>query len=226
MAAKEILKQLDDMAEDYEFPILDNYNFDLAQSRLSVFKKNRQWLLIFEIVGYAPEGFQNILYAFGNCLNKKGIIIGVDDIVSLHKHSSLFDAQGNFVVNPFDIQVKIMDKKVMLNPTKEDYEKVNIDVSNFNPTKLIRFLSTHYQTKLWLDEGTIFSEVGLNSPLPLFFRTEEWNHADISSGEKPSENEFFKQLAVAIENDDPTIIQIKNPNTHWSHWTWSDFENQ
>ncbi|WP_412760406.1 DUF7003 family protein [Peribacillus butanolivorans] len=50
MKANEILQKLDDFAEDYNFPVLDNYNFDLAQGRISVFRETDNWLIVFESV--------------------------------------------------------------------------------------------------------------------------------------------------------------------------------
>jgi len=39
----------------------------------------------------------------------------------------------------------------------------------------------------------------------------------------PSESPFFQKLASAIEKNDASMIEIKDPNTHWSNWTYSDF---
>ena len=47
MKAEAILQTLDSHAEEFDFPVLDNYNFDLAQGRLSVFKDEENWLIVF-----------------------------------------------------------------------------------------------------------------------------------------------------------------------------------
>ncbi|MED4685488.1 hypothetical protein P9452_17665 [Bacillus mycoides] len=39
MKAEKILETLDRYAGEFDFPVLDNYNFDLAQSRISVFRE-------------------------------------------------------------------------------------------------------------------------------------------------------------------------------------------
>ena len=83
MQANLILKTLDKYAEDYNFPVLDSYNFDLAQCRLSVFKNEEEWLLVFEIVGVNPNlDIANELYVYGNATKQQGVIISIDDIVS------------------------------------------------------------------------------------------------------------------------------------------------
>ncbi|EJR39979.1 hypothetical protein III_03095 [Bacillus mycoides] len=51
MKAEKILETLDRYAEEFDFPVLDNYNFDLAQSRISVFREEDKWLIVFEVVG-------------------------------------------------------------------------------------------------------------------------------------------------------------------------------
>jgi hypothetical protein len=69
----------------------------------------------------------------------------------------------------------------------------------------------------------LLNEIEISADLKLFYQTDEWEHPE---EEKPSENKFFQSLAKAIELDDTNLIQLNNPNTHWSNWTWSDFEKQ
>ena len=67
MKAKEILQVLDACAEDFNFPVLDNYNFDLSQCKLTVFSDKEQWLIIFEVVGVdAKQDISNNIYVYSN----------------------------------------------------------------------------------------------------------------------------------------------------------------
>lgn len=224
MDANEILHVLDSYAEDFDFPVLDNYNFDLAQCRLSVFKDEENWLIVFEILGVDKnQNISNDLYVYGSVVEEQGLIIGLDDIVTLADKGELFDDDAQFLVNPFQLGLIVNKKPVVLEPQTKDYAQLGIAPEPFNPTKLARFLSAHCKEKFWLSTSDVFQKSDAVISPPLFYQTEEWEHTD---EEKPSENQFFQGLAKAIEQNDKSIIHAGNPNTHWSNWTWSDFEKQ
>ncbi|MEM8650367.1 MAG: hypothetical protein AAGF54_07555, partial [Pseudomonadota bacterium] len=54
--AVEILDILDQSAEDYTFPMLDNGYIYLAASRLALFRSLEHWAVVFEIFGFSPRG--------------------------------------------------------------------------------------------------------------------------------------------------------------------------
>lgn len=224
MKANQILQILDDYAEDYNFPVLDNYNFDLAQCRLSVFRDRDNWLIVFEIVGVnRNQDISNDLYVYGSATEQQGIIISLDDIVSLPNEEDWFDDEDNFLVTPFNLKLIVNGEILNVKPKEEEYTQLGIQAESFNPTKLIRYLSSKYKGKFWLEAPDLLNEIEISTDLKLFYQTDEWEHPD---EEKPSENKFFQSLAKAIELNDTNLIQLNNPNTHWSNWTWSDFEKQ
>ncbi|MED4285196.1 hypothetical protein P4679_25075 [Priestia megaterium] len=224
MKANLILKTLDKYAEDYNFPVLDSYNFDLAQCRLSVFRNEEEWLLVFEIVGVNPNlDIANELYVYGNATKQQGIIISIDDIVSFKNGEDLFDDDGEFLVDPLHLNLMVNGDMLNLSPEASEYNNLGLTIEPFTPTKLIRYLSSVHKEKFWLDREMLSEEIELNDDLKLFYQIDEWAHPD---EEKPSGNKFFQSLAKAIELNDTTIIDSGQPNTHWSHWVWSDFEKQ
>jgi len=224
MKVREILTMLDLYAEDYNFPILDNMNFDFAQGRLSVFQYQDQWAMIFEIVGVDPNlNISNDIFVYSNTSNPQGLIIGCDNILTLQNNADIFDDDGDFLVSPFDLNLIINEKSVHTQPTEEAYTQLGIKTEPFTTTKLARYLSATYKEYFWLDVSILLKEASLSNEFKLFYQTDEWQHTD---EEKPSENEFFQSLAKAIELKDASLIQRNEPNTHWSRWTWSDFEKQ
>lgn len=68
--ADEILRVLDSAAAAYEFPILDNGYTYLVDVRLSAYGDEARWAILIEIMGVMAraQGFDNFIYAFGNCL--------------------------------------------------------------------------------------------------------------------------------------------------------------
>ncbi|OKO56060.1 hypothetical protein COK37_29905 [Bacillus thuringiensis] len=115
---------------------------------------------------------------------------------------------------------------VTLNPLLEEYTLLGIKTESFNPTNLIRYLNSKYKEKFWLETQELLDEIDIDIKPTLFYQTEEWEHPDISDEQKPSQSIFFQSLAQAIELNDVGLIKSSTLNTHWSNWTWSDFENQ
>ncbi|MET3320644.1 UNVERIFIED_ORG: hypothetical protein ABIC97_003745 [Peribacillus simplex] len=162
MKANEILQILDDFAEDYNFPVLDNYNFDLAQGRISVFRETNNWLIVFEIVGVNKnQDISNDLYVYGNVTEEQGIIIGLDNTVTLENEEDWFDDEDNFLVNPFHLKMFVNRELINLNPREEEYAKIGLQTQSFNPTKLIRFFSFKYKEKFWLATPDLLNEIGV-----------------------------------------------------------------
>lgn len=224
LKANIILKTLDKYAKEYEFPVLDNYNFDLAQCRLSVFRDSKDWLIVFEVVGInANLDIASDLYVYGSAANQQGLIICIDDMVIPAKDEAFFDDDGEFEVDPFNLNLIVHGVMLNLKPNKEEYEKVKIQPDPFTPTKLIRYLSSKHKGKLWLQKDDLLSEIDINAKLDLIYQTDKWEHTD---EEKPSENAFFQSLAKAIEHNDISLIHMNKANTHWSSWAWSDFDKQ
>jgi hypothetical protein len=77
MIATSILKQLDEAAAEYVFPMLDNGYVYPADVRLTIFRNSDDWLMIIEALGAnnprtcGCDTFQNCLHLFGSTLNRK-----------------------------------------------------------------------------------------------------------------------------------------------------------
>lgn len=217
---KEILNELDSSMIECTFPLLDTIDFDISQSRLSVYKNQENYLIAIEMVGTASLGIVNELFLYGNCIDKTGIIMSFDNVILVPgNEESIYDDDGEFVIkNPNHFTVKIWDKEISFSVGEEDFKKTMIDPVNFTPLLLTSICSD----KLWLKDDWIFEQTDLTGKFPIFYRTEEWNHP---INEMPSENHFFQQLAKAIEQNHSSLIKVEKPNTHWSQWTEYDFDN-
>ncbi|GAB6552364.1 hypothetical protein bcgnr5378_05470 [Bacillus cereus] len=224
MIVKQILDTLDKNAEVYEFPVLDNCNFDLSQCALSVYRNDDKWVIIIQVVGVDPNlEIANHVYTYSNFVYPQGFTIAVNDLVSLPDEEDWYDDDDSFLVNPLHLKLMVNDKIVEENPKEDDYRRLGIEIVPYTPTKLARYLSSKYKNELLLSDGSLRKELTLPYEFKRFYHTEEWNHTD---EEKPSENEFFRSLAKAIEEGDSGLIKYQAPNTHWSNWTWSDFDSQ
>ncbi|PGK51820.1 hypothetical protein CN918_28930 [Priestia megaterium] len=224
MSKQDILHVLDKSARNYEFPILDNMNFDMATCRLTAFTEVESWAILFEVVGVNPNLFiSNDLYVYTNQRKENGLYIGIDDLVTFPGIDDLFDDDDNFLVYPHSLNLFIGKTHLQVDLTNKDYTSVGIDPHPFSLTKLARWLCKDHKNLLFLTVDEMIKESGLVMSSKPFYQTEQWKHTD---EELPSLNEFFTSLADAMAQNDASLIKNSGSNTHWAHWTWSDFDNQ
>ncbi|WJE23257.1 DUF7003 family protein [Bacillus cereus] len=225
-----ILKMLDDKKEHDEFPLLDNYNFDLSQTKLSVFlRNNSDWLIVFQMIGTDKLGVSNWIYMYGNTINRCYKEV-VDDIILQIKDTKeydLFDEEGNFIPNLYEGEIVIHDNPFKYKFTKEQYLNNGIEIKNINSysTYFLRMLFSCKESRnlLWSKDNEILKELEDGTDWMLWYETCEWQH---TVEEKVSENLFFQTLVRAIEEKDLRIINKGETNTSWENWIDSDFENQ
>jgi len=224
MNKQDILRILDKSAKNFEFPILDNMNFDMAKCRLTAFTEGESWAILFEVVGVDPNlSIANDLYVYTNQRKENGLYIGIDDFVTFPGLDDLFDDDDNFLVNPHSLNLLIGKTPLQVDLTNKDYASAGIDPHPFSLTKLARWLCKDHKNLLFLTVDEMIEESGMALSSKFFYQTEEWQHTD---EELPSSNEFFISLADAMAQNDASLIKNSGSNTHWSNWTWSDFDIQ
>ncbi|PGU34625.1 hypothetical protein COD66_11355 [Bacillus cereus] len=222
---KDILKLLDKKQNNYEFPAFDNEYIDISQVKFSLFfKDNKDWLMVFQVVGVGSLGVCNDIHVYGDRINHT---IGDDGILQLRDGDyELFDNEGEFIRDVHNGSVKLRDHHFEYQFTEEEYVHNGIEVQTTEsyPRDFMRMLATHDEARklLWWDKKEILEEFGLVGNWEVAYETEEWKHV---KEEKVSENEFFQSVAAAIEKKDSSVIVNKDSNTHWKNWVEFDYEN-
>ena len=123
---KDILKLLDKKQSNYEFPAFDNEYMDISQVKFSFFKDNKDWLMVFQVVGVGSLGVCNDIQVYGDRINHS---IGDDGILQLNDGEyELFDDEGEFMPNIYNDSVKIRDHHFEYEFTEEDYVNNGIEV--------------------------------------------------------------------------------------------------
>ena len=84
-SANEILKQLDQCANNFTFPMLDNGYIYTVTSKISTYRDEKRWVIIIEVVGLIRHVFDEfILHLFRQ----------FSSIYDDRLHKSLFIPQG------------------------------------------------------------------------------------------------------------------------------------
>jgi hypothetical protein len=159
----DILQQLDDYATEYDFPMLNNIYFLNADIRLTVFKNDSEWLMIFEEIAFdiKQKSFINSVSAYGNQIEQPGTQTAVD-IISEIPRKLMWDEDGNFTINLYDFEVIINNEIKHFALSSNDYHLAGIDTESKmeKPAKILRLLTFIYPNQFFLSEEQLLGICG------------------------------------------------------------------
>lgn len=225
-AGWEIIPLLDEYAENYNFPILNSVDIDLAGIRLTAYRSSEEWLVAFEeIEVFRRRIFAKAVFAYGNKLVKSGVQESDDIILAVSPGSPLWDDAGNFQLDPSDFRIRVGHdgEEYHFVPSLQEYRRAGIDLDGQedDAVKILRFLVNEIPAKLYATDDRLLRVCGRGEPLRRFLRLEGWQHPDIADDELPSDSPCFQSLANALVTGDPAAYECdpEQWNTHWSAWS-------
>ncbi len=210
-SAKDILQQLDDCAEAYTFPVLDNAYVYPADTRMTLYRDEERWAIVIEVLGFnshmgGTEGIDNALYVFGNCLLRPPGMSPEDTLRPVTDGDSgpLFAEPHGTALRKGVKDLRIRGRVVPAPRSAQAFE-------------LMRALVPEHREQLLATDEEL--QARLPRDLPRLLQLDEWNHPDISDGDMPGEHPTFKMIAQVLEAGDPSLYRPRRkPNTHWSNW--------
>lgn len=233
-----VLKSLDACARAFTFPVLDNGYVYLAATRLSLFRAETDWALVFEVFGFSPRaGFPDTsIYTFSNHLHHRNAPEQYVSPSAYEKYlasnpnnefRTVYPLDGGGWLDPDDpeyvapgaLAVCVRGVTIPL-PAIDEYGRHGIhrqEPPRVHTFELCRLLAeTIRHNVLATDEER---RVSVPPHLKQILQLEEWRHPDVSGGDRPSKSKTFRQLAEVLETGDVTLYRpTEPPNTHWSNW--------
>lgn len=219
ISMKAILAKFDQFAAEYEFPMIDNAAYDSAAIRLTAFRNDDEWLVVFQEIAFYPAmgDFEDIVTVFGNRLEKQGVI-------SAQPTVSLADGPDSSPPDIHDFKVHVQGGPGRrFKPSRDDYRSAHVDIDDksYAETKIIRYLASQVRRELFVDDEALLKICGRSSAeLKKFIELDEWHHPDLADDEPPSEIPCFKSLARALAKGDASLYKCApaSVNTGWWHW--------
>jgi hypothetical protein len=220
--ADEILAQLDECAEQMDFPMLDNGYVYPGDARLSAYRDDRRWAVLIEVLGFhykcgVPDGIYVAVHTFGNCVRGE-VGLTNDDFLYPVAWEQPEDA-GYCDVPPDLREVFLRGKPVPVPRDPAVYKRKKIDIDDpfrLEGQHLLRALLPEHRDELLATEAELRRRIP--GELPLFVRLDAWKHPDLADDQAPSALKSFRTLAGALVEGDPNRVSPGKPNTHWKHW--------
>jgi hypothetical protein len=226
---KDIFVKLDASARRYLFPMLNNSNFFLADIRLTLFRNEQDWLIVFQEIVYEPAShtkFENFITAFGSKMENS--LVKTIEVITDEQGNRLWDAPDEYTPEEFSLEsneftVRINGNLQRFALKQEDFLASGVGIDSKTPRELqiLRILTYLRPTEFFLTDKELLNECGYNdSSLERFIELNDWNHPDIAADELPSKNKCFQSLINAFaENDSKLYTCPSNKwNTHWKNW--------
>ena len=231
-----ILRVLDQCAEAFTFPVLDNGYVYMAATRLSAYRSKDDWAIVIEVFGFSPRsGDPDIqIYTFSSKLDNRN---DASDYVSKEAYENYLKNnpcnESRFVYPIENTDWQNSEEPEYLNdgaccvlrgvdvllPLPSEYDNEGIELEEDAPLtfEFCRYLaSKHRDLVLCTDEERRGS---LASDMDLVLQLDEWVHPDISDGELPSSTVTFQQLAQVLATGNFRLFEPNGEvNTHWKNW--------
>lgn len=228
-------------AEDIKYNFfldLEHGYFETAGSRIHLYADEKQWAIVFEKSGYQNRAARAEieLNYIGNCINYpidkypgKNYITNTSSIVLIDReeYSRIENKHGNSDLEKFELidestkVIKVRNKLIPFNNNYKDYEKVRIDLRDYdNPKKLIGFgdlIRFYYETDpnlISASEDEIRKYIPKN--LKKLMTINEF-HYDPSIS--PSKQEMYKLISkiLVTKNISYWKPSLKS-NNDWKNW--------
>jgi len=226
---QDILKQLDEEAESFAFPMLDNGYYYHGDQKLTIYRDSKRWAMSIETLAFNNHeldisGITTHIAVFGNCILTSRLNDN-DNFFSFAGNEEIpafLEDENTFIsyLNPAATSIRVKDQPVPVIHDRQHYYSKGIILEY--PNKIINYefmrgLIPEHSALFWVTREEIASKIPIE--LPVIKTIMEWNHPDLAMREKPSENETFQQLASVISTGDITSYKpSKEANTHWRNW--------
>jgi hypothetical protein len=234
--AEAILQVLNQSAKAFKFPMLDNGYVYLAASRLSAFRSDEHWAIVFEIFGFSPRARipdLSIVTIASHLSNRNR----PEDYVSDEAYKSYLRNNPNWEVRNFwpisnedwidpdkSEHVGMLGKinlrdELLERPNKVAYDAAGIDLGEDSPAifELCRYLSHTRRSAVLATEAE--RRVSIALEMEQIMMLDDWNHPDIVNGQLPNQTKTFQNLATVLEKNDPSLYEASEPaNNHWKNW--------
>lgn len=224
LSEESVLNALDHSIDgDYDnFIDLGHGYFELANCRLTLFKDDQQWAMVFEKFGYNARAGAPIeveIAYFGNCLKNLSEYNG-------RKYNADYIGVENDILDALKNQkdiITIRGEKITIPLDYREYKKLNIPFYPDNeiyPGVVVKWLAEKHPELTRATDAEVRRCIPKN--LKKIMTLDEW-HQDIyhkyDPETPPSKQETFQMLAKVLVTGDTTYYRpTKEPNTHWSFW--------
>lgn len=221
-----VFEVLDNSIKAGDISLLDNFNFDFAKGKLSVFVNENHWLITFQFLGISKLGPSIDVQIVGSDVTSGSDgILWEEPFIFLDKQGNYIDiedVEAGFTKDNFEISVR--NKTFNFKVGKDLKERIN-DKNEWITALREMVKNKNFLELVWLTEEEQLEQAALSSSYYCIYSTENWPHP-VSDTDSTQNYSFFKSVAHAIsKNNADYIVDNEESNTYWEIWEKFDSVN-
>ena len=225
----EILDVLSESAERFDFPILDNANWNYVTGRIRGFRAGTDWGLTFElfIFNVPAACFCIQVYGYGPLINSAAEDLGAIEVVSECSDDPLWDDDGNWRPWSGARDVVIAGRLVRVSTSAESTHDLMLSAGDAdNELRFAAALIRELGCAIVFGDDPV-KRLGIDIPRSSeVFRLAAWDHPDVAGGATIRESKALLAAATALSGDESAWkYDHARDNSDWRFWAsgkWLD----
>jgi len=242
--SEDVLSVLDKYLRDDVWPPAPNFEtdpeeWDIADQRLTVFRDDRFWVVIIEVIESTGGSiFGRHIYLYSNCLQEEYYSIHDKEFFTL-----VTAEEYEACASRYHIRLSIEGSTVELFPTDDEYEQLGFHFPKegyyaekglLPPWLLLRYLCWKLNHPFFASEQELRERIQRYAresvpvdELCLFFQTNLWEHPRLNKGQTAADTESFRILAEMIVSGNADLWEHQDFSRFNSCWQyWARFEGE
>jgi hypothetical protein len=216
--------------------MLDNGYVYLAAARLSLFRSDTDWAVVFEVFGFSPRAGMpdtSVTTIASEITNRKT----PEDYATPKAFQAYLDRNpfwDQYSVSPIENDdwldpdtaelarpgaTLILRGQPILVPDVAAFKAAGITPSEVQPTtfETCRYLAHHHREQVLCSQDEIRHHIPVD--MTLLAQFDDWHHPDLAGQEPPSRSVSVQRIAIMLtENRITKICPAGAANTHWRNW--------
>ena len=204
-----ILDELDQRASEFRFPVLDNANARFIAGRMRGFRLAEDWSLVFEVRVFSPGEIAIVVdvYAFGTLVGPTRWKLfqtgGLDEVAD----APLWDDDGLWIRSRAQHRVILAGQEIVVSCRQGSVGDISLpDEDCADEIRFTRSLIKRVGLEKLVPRHVLIDNLPALGVASELFSIVNWDHPDLSRGEKPSESEALRAAAKLLSGETSALI--------------------
>jgi hypothetical protein len=225
----EILLTLSEMAQEFDFPVLDNAHWKLVAGRMRGFRSEEAWGLLFEILVFHIQAseFSVEVYGYGPLVGEKqGFLDSIVAVKEIPEHW-LWNEEGEWIISD-EMRVAVFGTPIrtisvaglakLADSSSPDLVALSFG-DNLDEGAFARALVRELGFKQMLPDELVFRVSPRLPRAAEVLRLTNWDHPDIAGGQTPSASQAIVGSARVLAGEvERLTYDSARDNVYWFRW--------
>lgn len=229
MNSRAALSALREKAAEFDFPVLDNANWDFVAGRMRGFRQGTEWALTFEMLIFQvpARDFCTTVYSYGSLPGTGDGYSGSISVVEELPDHPLWDDDGEWIAGCRERTVTIHGEPVVITvgaglPDTLLSAGQTLRLSHgddADEATFLRSLTRELGLKQMMPEADIFKLLPSLQDAVEVIRLTNWDHPDVAGEQTPADSHAVSAAVAFLCGEAPGFsYDHSHDNVDWRQW--------